>query len=367
MHARYSDAVVLERHGLTDRIAELRIGSGDGRALPMAEAGSHIELRFGGADGRFLRHYSVVGPLSLDDRTEPFWRIAVQREDRARGSAHIHANFRSGTRLRVSRPIGAFRLARNVPHALLIAGGIGITPMADRGPLTWIWMGSPDLADEALIPDTSWLTDPGWGTVAGQFHIDADYVSMHENLIDQTHFPFLHPDTVGTPEYARSRLTASTADDQVIIRRALRDCPPPAVYGKPAGIMGKKVDRTSQARFVSPAMHVAFAEIIDPAPDPGQPQRYRYTITHCFTPETNTAIHYWWFNSRDYKPGDAATDAFLTEASAKAYQEDVEALEWIMDVVRNDADPHIELSFAPDKPGLMARRIIYRLAKKENQ
>ena len=34
-------------------------------------------------------------------------------------------------------------------------------PTADRGPLTWIWMGSPDLADEGLIPDTSWLADPG--------------------------------------------------------------------------------------------------------------------------------------------------------------------------------------------------------------
>jgi ferredoxin-NADP reductase len=126
---KYSDAVILGRHELTDRIAELKIGAADGRALPMAEAGSHIELRFGGAAGHFLRHYSVVGPLGLGDRIEPFWRIAVQREDRARGSAHIHANFRSGTRLRVSHPIGAFRLARNVPHALLIAGGIGITPI----------------------------------------------------------------------------------------------------------------------------------------------------------------------------------------------------------------------------------------------
>jgi phenylpropionate dioxygenase-like ring-hydroxylating dioxygenase large terminal subunit len=238
-------------------------------------------------------------------------------------------------------------------------------PVADRGPLTWIWMGSPDLADEALIPDTRWLADAGWGTVAGQFHINADYVSMHENLIDQTHFPFLHPDTVGTPEYARSKLRVSTADNQVIIKRALRGSPPPAVYGKPAGIMHKKVDRTSEARFVSPALHVAFAEIIDPSPDPGQPQRYRYNITHCFTPETNTSIHYWWFNSRDYQPADAAIDTFLCDASSQAYREDVVALEWIMDVVRDDTEPHIELSFAPDKPGLMARRIIYRLAAKE--
>jgi hypothetical protein len=177
----------------------------------------------------------------------------------------------------------------------------------------------------------------------------------------------LHPDTVGTPEYARSKLAASTDNNQVIIRRELRNSPPPGVYGKPADIMHKRVDRTSEARFVSPALHVAFAQIIDPSPDPGKPECYRYNITHCFTPETNTSIHYWWFNSRDYKPADEAIDRFLYEASSQAYYEDVEALEWIMDVVRNDGDPQIDLSFAPDKPGLMARRIMYRLAMKEIQ
>jgi phenylpropionate dioxygenase-like ring-hydroxylating dioxygenase large terminal subunit len=180
-------------------------------------------------------------------------------------------------------------------------------PLMDRGPLTWIWMGSPDLADENLILDTGWLADPAWGTVGGTFHIKSDYVAMHDNLIDQTHFPFLHPDTVGTPEYARSTMTASTDNNQVVIKRALRDSPPPGVYGKPAGIMHKRVDRTSEARFVSPALHVAHAQIIDPTPDTGAPERYRYNITHAFTPETNTSIHYWWFNSRDYKarrPGD---------------------------------------------------------------
>jgi phenylpropionate dioxygenase-like ring-hydroxylating dioxygenase large terminal subunit len=59
-------------------------------------------------------------------------------------------------------------------------------PTVDRGPLTWIWMGAPDLADEALIPDTSWLSDPEWGTVTGNFHVRSDYVAMHENLIDLT-------------------------------------------------------------------------------------------------------------------------------------------------------------------------------------
>jgi phenylpropionate dioxygenase-like ring-hydroxylating dioxygenase large terminal subunit len=238
-------------------------------------------------------------------------------------------------------------------------------PIADRGPLTWIWMGAPDLADEALIPDTSWLSDPAWGTVTGSFRINSDYVAMHENLIDQTHFPFLHPGSVGTPEYARSKLTASTENNQVVIRRELKDAPPPGVYGKPANLMHKRVDRTSEARFVSPALHTAFASVRDPVPDAGQPELYRYNITHAFTPETNNSIHYWWFNSRDYRTQDREIDTFMFEAHSQAYQEDVEALEWINEVVRNDGEAQFDLSFAPDKPGLMARRIMYRLSAQE--
>jgi len=101
-------------------------------------------------------------------------------------------------------------------------------PIVDRGPTSWIWMGAPDLADESLIPDTAWLSDPAWGTVTGEFHIKSDYVSMHENLIDQTHFPFLHPGAVGTPEYARSTLHASTENNQVLIRRELLNSALPA-------------------------------------------------------------------------------------------------------------------------------------------
>jgi vanillate O-demethylase monooxygenase subunit len=238
-------------------------------------------------------------------------------------------------------------------------------PTLDRGPLTWIWMGAPDLADEALIPDTSWLYDPDWGTVTGNFYIKSDYVAMHENLIDQTHFPFLHPGTVGTPEYARSKLTASTEDNQVVIRRELKNAPPPGVYGKPANIMHKRVDRTSEARFVSPAMHRAFASIRVVDPDPGRPTLYRFNITHAFTPETNNSIHYWWFVSRDYRPGDSEIDNIMVEAHSQAYYEDVEALEWINEVVRNDGELQFDLSFAPDKPGLMARRILFRLAVNE--
>lgn len=129
MSGKSFDAVVLARRALTGRIAEFRIGRADGRPLPMAESGSHIELHFGGGDQRFVRHYSIVGSLAPTEHPEPFWRIAVQREDRSRGSAFIHDRFRAGTAVTISRPINAFRLGRTQTNTLLVAGGIGVTPM----------------------------------------------------------------------------------------------------------------------------------------------------------------------------------------------------------------------------------------------
>jgi len=238
-------------------------------------------------------------------------------------------------------------------------------PLVERYPLVWIWMGEPDLADEALVPDTSWLCDPAHQSVTGAFFMRSDYVAMHENLLDQTHFPFLHPGTVGTPEYARSKLDVREEGEQIVIDRALRNSPPPGIYGVPAGIMHKRVDRLSQARFISPAMHVAFAQILDPAPDGDAPGRYRFNITHLITPETQHTLHYWWFNTRDFKLDDAEADRHLQTASEQAYLEDVDALEWISDVVRKDAEPQFDLNFAPDKPGLLMRRNLYRMAARE--
>lgn len=255
----------------------------------------------------------------------------------------------------------------NMPSMPIVPSNANVRafPIVERGPILWIWMGDPDHADEALVPDTSWLASPQWKSVRGTFQMQSDYLNMHENLLDQTHFPFLHPGTVGTPEYARSRLDVRKEGDVIVIDRALRNAPPPGIYGVPMGLMEKRVDRFSEARFVSPAIHTAYARIVDNTDESGAPKTYRFNITHLITPETNSTLHYWWFNSRDQKLDDPEADAFLKSASEKAYLEDVDALEWISEVVTKDEQPQFDLNFAPDRPALMMRRVVFDLAQSE--
>lgn len=125
--SRYKSATVLERRALTDRICEFTLGMADGSPLPPARAGSHIELKFGGQNGQFLRHYSLVGPLTNSSENEATWRIAVQRENRSRGSDYIHRHFSVGTKVNISQAMSPFRLSSEDRPVLLVAGGIGIT------------------------------------------------------------------------------------------------------------------------------------------------------------------------------------------------------------------------------------------------
>lgn len=256
--------------------------------------------------------------------------------------------------------VGMPSLARPPSHARVQS-----YPTVERGPLVWVWMGDPALADAAQVPALPWLTEPPWETVGGQFHIHSNYVAMHENLLDQTHFAILHANSVGTPAYARSQLDVKQVGDEVHIARALLDSPPPRIYGVPMGLMDRPVNRYSDSRFAGPALHVAHARIEDPQPQAGGRSSYRVNIVHAFTPEHRNSIHYWWFTSRDFALGDAGASEFLRDESARAYMEDVEALTWIQQAYDREPGPLPELSFAPDRPGILMRRVLLSLAQKE--
>jgi len=115
---------------LTDRVREYLLTSLDGSPLPAYSAGSHVALQTVSPErGLIVRHYSLVGGSSLEDDASHTYRIAVQRQEPARGSAHIHAAFQVGTGLRIGPPINNFPLDRRDHNVLLIAGGIGITPI----------------------------------------------------------------------------------------------------------------------------------------------------------------------------------------------------------------------------------------------
>ena len=95
----------------------------DDSGLPGFTAGSHIDLYF--RDGR-VRQYSLCNDPSQTGR----YLIAVQREDSGRGgSKAIHEIVHVGRVLAISCPRNNFPLSETASHHVLVAGGIGITPL----------------------------------------------------------------------------------------------------------------------------------------------------------------------------------------------------------------------------------------------
>lgn len=95
----------------------------DGGELPEFTAGAHVDLYF--RDGR-VRQYSLCN--DPDDRRR--YLIAVLREENGRGgSIAIHERVHPQRLVAVGQPRNNFPLVEGAPYYLLLAGGIGITPL----------------------------------------------------------------------------------------------------------------------------------------------------------------------------------------------------------------------------------------------
>ena len=110
-------------------ICSFELVSADGRALPAFSAGSHIDVPAGPG---LTRQYSLCNEPGESHR----YQIAVLRDASSRGgSAAMHERVQVGDVLEISAPKNHFPLAHEAKKSLLLAGGIGVTPilcMAER-------------------------------------------------------------------------------------------------------------------------------------------------------------------------------------------------------------------------------------------
>ncbi len=104
-------------------ICSLDLVPADGGALPAFTAGAHIDVHL---PGGLVRQYSLCNAPGETQR----YRIAVLRDAASRGgSTTVHDQLQVGTVLDIGVPRNLFELDRSAPHHLLLAGGIGITPL----------------------------------------------------------------------------------------------------------------------------------------------------------------------------------------------------------------------------------------------
>ena len=118
---RRREARVLSVRDLSPHVREILIAP-DGGAAPWTP-GAHIDVSLPLKGGAQVRSYSLVGEAAAN------YRIAVKREDQGRGGSRFMHKLTPGAKLFVSEPKNAFALDYSRPAYLLVAGGIGVTPI----------------------------------------------------------------------------------------------------------------------------------------------------------------------------------------------------------------------------------------------
>lgn len=114
---------IAARRTVADDIIVLELVPVDGATLPPFEPGAHVDVEVG---PDLLRQYSLCGDPTRNDR----YRLGILLDPASRGgSAGVHERFHVGERIRIGAPRNNFPLADGTAGAVLLGGGIGVTPL----------------------------------------------------------------------------------------------------------------------------------------------------------------------------------------------------------------------------------------------
>ena len=104
-------------------IISIDLRPADGVVFPAFAAGSHIDLHL---PNGMVRSYSLSNSTTESQR----YVVGVLKDRASRGGSRcVHEQMRVGLKLQISAPRNNFLLHEEATHSVLVAGGIGVTPV----------------------------------------------------------------------------------------------------------------------------------------------------------------------------------------------------------------------------------------------
>lgn len=241
-------------------------------------------------------------------------------------------------------------------------------PLVEKWTWLWLWMGDPAAADESLLPQFHYISDPGWSAKGERLHVGCDYRYMIDNLLDLSHLSFLHERTIGNAAVAESAAvkTERLGEGGVRVTRWMFDVPPPPTYVK-AGHLTGNIDRWQIIDWTAPgyvAIDLGGMKVGTGAREGRREGAMLRRSLNALTPETATSCHYFWADAQSFALNDPAVTELMFEQVHATFVEDIAMVE--AQQIRRDQDP----GFGPtdinaDGGGIEARRILDRLAASE--
>jgi vanillate O-demethylase monooxygenase subunit len=197
--------------------------------------------------------------------------------------------------------------------------------------LVWIWMGAAELADPALVFDLPQYHSPDWSSVEGDaLRIDANYLSLADNLCDPAHVNFVHLSTLGSTAGEDVPVYVEQRGQSLVTWRWTTDAPPIPLFAKYGTFTGN-VDRWQYYHYLAPSIAVidfGSADVAALAPEGNRDDCLQIFACHFITPvDEFTSIDHWLFVKNF--PADEETNHSLLKDFRITFDEDKTVLEAI--------------------------------------
>ncbi len=286
-------------------------------------------------DAPTLFRRTVLGEPVLVYRTADGGYTAL--EDRC---CHRHAPLSAGRREGDCVRCGYHGLLFNAAGTCVEVPGLAAVPpkaRVRRYPLVlrnrwlFVWMGNPDGADPALLPDNFSCDHPDWRNKPGYMHYDTPYLLICDNLLDFSHLSYVHAATLGgSTEIAQAVPTiapvpGTRADWPLMgirVSRHVRNVPAPPFYQR-FRRFDSHLDRWFVYDFLLPGtllMHSGGKPVNDAENDLQNAVQLHSCQT--LTPETQNSTHYFFQQSHRADAGDSTVTDSIFNSLVQAFNED---------------------------------------------
>lgn len=233
-------------------------------------------------------------------------------------------------------------------------------PLIERAPLVWIWTGDPALAATTSPPTIPWLNDPAWFGSKGYMDIAANYMLLKENVLDLTHFGYVHRKSFKILDWNRAP-QVQVDGEQVEFRLDFAPTPLAPIFAEMTGFGSRPIGRVNWGRYLSPALQHAGQDFTDPSPLPGQRDRVSFRVLHATTPVSPRRMHYFWFFAFDLPLTREQIDR-VCELTLIGFNEDDEMISAVQQMMERDSrgPDYPEVMIATDQSAVQARRLLQK-------
>lgn len=241
-------------------------------------------------------------------------------------------------------------------------------PIEPRYGMLWVWMGDPARADSTQIFPAEHWGDPEWGSTDGDDMVfRCNYQHITDNLLDPSHVAWVHPGSFAGDGSDDVPLEVTINDDGVTVWRWMLDSAPAPFYAPFLRFEGK-CDRKQQYEMRYPC-HALIKAYISPAGTGGEdrplhPDAFIMDSFNFLTPVDERTTRYFWFQMRNFAPGDAEVSRRFAASVRAAFEEDRFILEASQRGMDESTTPSINLR--TDSGGIRFRHRLAQLIDAES-